>query len=115
MKKIIFAAALLYAGMLSAQSVKPQHEIENTLVKSTYYYDNGTVRQTGFYKDGKLHGAWVAYNEDGTKQSMGEYENGKKVGKWFFWTGNTLSEVDFNNSRINDVKTWNQGTVAVNK
>jgi antitoxin component YwqK of YwqJK toxin-antitoxin module len=116
MKKIMFAAALLFAGMLSAQSVKqPHHEVQDKMVKSTYYYDNGQVKQTGFYKDGKLHGTWVGYNADGTKQSMGEYENGKKVGKWFFWTGSTLSEVDYSNSHIKDVKTWNQGAVAVNK
>jgi antitoxin component YwqK of YwqJK toxin-antitoxin module len=115
MKKIIFAAALLFAGMLSAQNVKPHHEIENTVIKSTYYYDNGAVRQTGFYKDGKLHGTWISYNEDGTKQALGEYENGKKTGKWFFWTGATLSEVDYNNSQIKDVKTWNKGAVAANK
>ncbi len=115
MKKIMVAAALLFAGMLSAQNVKPHHEIQDKMVKSTYYYDNGQVKQTGFYKNGKPQGTWIGYNADGTKQAMGEYENGKKVGKWFFWTGSTLSEVDYSNSKIQEVKTWNQGAVAVNK
>jgi len=115
MKKIIIAGLLLITGVLSAQNSKPKHEIENQIIKSTYFYENGNVKQTGFYKDGKLHGAWVAYNEDGTKQSMGEYENGQKTGKWFFWTGATLNEVDYSNSRIADIKKWSNGAVAVNK
>jgi len=115
MKKIIVAGLLLTAGMLSAQNIAPKHEIENQVIKSTYYYDNGNVKQTGFYKDGKLHGSWVAYNEDGTKQSMGEYDNGQKTGKWFFWTGATLNEVDYSNSRIADIKKWSNNPVAVNK
>lgn len=115
MKKISAAGFLLMAGVLSAQNAKPVHEIENNIVKSTYYYDNGNVRQSGFYKDGKLTGAWVAYNEDGTKQSMGTYENGKKVGKWFFWTGKNLTEVDYRDSRVAEVKKWSKDAVAVNK
>ena len=115
MKKIIVAGMLLFAGVLSAQSVKPSHEIENNIIKSTYFYDNGNVKQSGYYKDGKLHGSWVAYNEDGTKQSMGEYVNGQKTGKWFFWTGAVLNEVDYSNSRIADVKKWSKDAFAVNK
>jgi len=115
MKKIIVAGLLLTAGMLSAQNIKPKHELENQIIKSTYYYDNGNVKQSGYYKDGKLTGSWVSYNEDGTKQAMGEYENGQKTGKWFFWTGSVLNEVDYSNSRIADVKKWSRDAVAVNK
>ncbi|KGO92247.1 toxin-antitoxin system YwqK family antitoxin [Flavobacterium subsaxonicum] len=115
MKKIIVAGMLLFAGVISAQSVKPTHEIENNIIKSTYFYDNGNVKQSGYYKDGKLHGSWVAYNEDGTKQSMGEYVNGQKSGKWFFWTGSVLNEVDYSNSRIADIKKWSKDAIAVNK
>lgn len=115
MKKIIIAGMLFSACILSAQEVKPKYEIEDQIVKATYYYDNGQVKQEGFYKDGKLHGAWVAYNEDGSKQSVGEYTNGAKSGKWFFWTGSTLNEVDYSNSRIADVKKWSREALAVNK
>jgi antitoxin component YwqK of YwqJK toxin-antitoxin module len=66
------------------------------------------------YLDGKLHGKWVAYNEDGTKQSLGEYSNGTKVGKWFFWNENTLSEVDFNDNRIAEVKKWSKDALVKN-
>lgn len=113
---MIVAAMLLSAGVISAQEVKPKHEIQDQMVKSTYYYDNGQVKQEGFYKDGKPHGAWTAYNEDGTKKAMGEYSNGEKTGKWFFWTGTILNEVDYADSRIADVKKWSKDAVVqVNK
>ena len=115
MKKIFALAALLFAGVVSAQNIKPAHEIENNIVKSTYFYDNGQVKQTGFYKDGKLTGAWIAYNEDGTKQSMGSYDNGVKTGKWFFWTGATLTEVEYADSRVAEVRKWSKDAIAVNK
>lgn len=115
MKKILFAGLLLSAGVLSAQTNKDHnYSIEkNDIVKAVYYYENGNVKQEGSYKDGKLHGTWASYNEDGTKQSMGEYANGQKTGKWFFWTGAVLNEVDFNNSRIAQVKKWSKDPVVV--
>jgi len=115
MKKIIIAGLLLSAGVVSAQKVEPKYTIENQMVKATYYYDNGQVMQEGFYKDGKLHGKWVAYNEDGSKQSIGEYTDGAKSGKWFFWGTSALSEVDYNDSRIAEVKTWSKDAVAATK
>ncbi|AXG75224.1 membrane-binding protein [Flavobacterium arcticum] len=115
MKKIIIAAFMLFAGVISAQEIKPKYEIENQTVKATYYYDNGNIKQEGFYKDGKLHGKWMSFNEDGTKQSIGEYANGIKSGKWFFWNDTTLSEVDYSDSRIADVKKWSRDAVVVNK
>jgi len=115
MKKIILAGLLLSACVVSAQKKAPKYEIENQMVKATYYHDNGQVKQEGFYKDGKLHGQWISYNENGTKQSMGEYNNGTKAGKWFFWSDVALSEVDYNDSRIAEVKKWSKDAVAVNK
>jgi antitoxin component YwqK of YwqJK toxin-antitoxin module len=115
MRKILFMGLLLSAGVVSAQNVEPKYTIENGIVKATYFYDNGQVMQEGYYKDGKLHGKWIAFNEDGSKQSMGEYANGTKCGKWFFWNTSTLSEVDFSDSRIAEVKTWSRDAVAVTK
>lgn len=108
MKKIVIMALFIFSGMLFSQEVKPKFEIVNNLVKATYYYDNGQIMQQGFYLDGKLHGKWVSFREDGDKKVMGEYENGKKTGKWFFWEVNELSEVDYNQSKIKEVKKWSE-------
>lgn len=111
MKKYILSAALLVSALMSAQ-VEPKHEIENGLVKSTYFHSNGNVAQTGYYKDGKVHGQWVSYDENGTKTAIAEYKDGQKAGKWFFWDTDKLSEVDYNDSRVASVKTWKQEAIA---
>mgnify|MGYP003617241329 CR=1 FL=1 len=95
MKKVVIAVVLLVSSLSFAQEVKPKLEVVDQMVKATYYYDNGQVKQEGYYLDGKLHGKWVAFNEDGTKQSIGEYNKGAKSGKWFFWSEDSLREVDF--------------------
>ncbi len=114
MKKYILSATLFVSAMMMAQ-VQPKHEVAGDMVKSTYYYDNGTVRQEGFYKDGKVHGQWISYDENGNKTAIAEYQNGNKAGKWFFWKDNTLSEVDYTDSRVASVKSWKQDALATTK
>lgn len=112
MKKYLFMGALLVSGMVSAQDIEPKLEAYGNLVKATYYYDNGQVQQTGFFKDGKLEGQWVAYNESGSKKSAGEYSNGKKAGKWVFFGESTLTEVNYSDNTIDSVKKWKQEALA---
>lgn len=114
MKKIFILTLLMFSSIFYAQEVKPKFEIVDNMVKATYYYDNGQVKQEGFYLDGKLHGKWISYTETGARQTMGEYENGAKVGKWFFWSGESLSEVDFSKSKIESVKKWSQDALVNN-
>ncbi len=114
MKKLVIMSVLLASGMMFAQEVEPKFEVVDQMVKATYYHDNGQIKEQGFYLDGKLHGKWVSYNENGTRQTTGEYQNGKKVGKWFFWNEDSLNEVDFNDSRVADVKKWSREALAKN-
>ncbi|MGS2764068.1 toxin-antitoxin system YwqK family antitoxin [Sinomicrobium sp. M5D2P9] len=115
MKNITLIAALLLSGFLFAQepTVKPVLEKEGDLVKATFFHDNGEIAQAGFYKDGKPHGDWKAYNTEGKKIASGTYENGKKVGKWFFWTPDDLNEVNFEDSRIVSVTKWSDARPVV--
>jgi antitoxin component YwqK of YwqJK toxin-antitoxin module len=112
MKKIMLLCLLLLSGVMFAQSIEPNYTIEENLVKATYYHDNGKIKQEGFYKDGKVHGKWVSYSESGLKISLGEYNKGVKTSKWFFWNQQSLSEVDYSNSRVAEVKKWSQATLA---
>ncbi|MCU4187731.1 membrane-binding protein [Flavobacterium sp. HXWNR29] len=114
MKNVLIAGVMLVTSLTFAQEVKPKLEVVDQMVKATYYYENGQVKQEGYYLDGKLHGKWVAFNEDGTKQSMGEYNKGAKSGKWFFWSDASLSEVDFSDSRIAEVKKWSKDVLVKN-
>lgn len=114
MKKYIILTALLFSGIAFAQENNPKLEVVGELVKTTYYFENGKVQQEGFFKNGKLEGAWTSYDTNGNKKSVATYKNGEKTGKWLFWNGNNLSEVDYSNSRIASVKTWKQDALVNN-
>jgi antitoxin component YwqK of YwqJK toxin-antitoxin module len=108
MKKLLLIAVFLVSGVFYAQNEKPVLEQEGNLVKATYYYENGKVKQQGYFKDGKLEGQWKSFDQNGNKTAMGEYVNGEKTGKWFFWDNAQLSEVDYTNNAISSVKNWRQ-------
>ena len=91
---------------MAQENPVPKFEKEGDLIKGTFYYEDGSIRQQGTYKSGRLHGKWIAYNKAGEKHSMANYTEGKKTGKWFFWNSNKLIEVDYSNNKILAVNTW---------
>ena len=107
-KNIFLAAVFLVGGAVMAQEKdpKPVFEKQGDLIKGTFYYEDGSIRQEGTYKDGRLHGKWISYNQNGEKTAIANYEQGKKDGKWFFWSENKLTEVDYQNSVIASVNSW---------
>lgn len=114
MRNLMIAGILLVTSITFAQEIAPKYEVIGQEVKATFYYDNGQIKQEGTYSNGKPNGRWISYNEDGSKQAIGEYENGSKKGKWFFWSAASLSEVDFSDSRIAEVKKWSKDALAKN-
>ncbi len=119
MKKIksLMIAALLVAGgsIMAQESPEPVFEKDGELIKGTFYYEDGSVKQEGTYKDGKLHGKWISYNQEGDKEAIAQYTDGKKTGKWFFWTNDKLTEVDYNNNMIANVNSWkSEGNIVSN-
>ena len=113
MKKYMILSALILSGVVFAQEIEPKYEIEGNLIKTTSFYENGQIKQVGFYKNGKVQGKWLSFSESGEKLAQGEYNNGIKTGKWFFWNQNTLSEVDYRDSRVAEVKKWSKETLAL--
>ena len=116
MKNLLIAVTLLFSATIFAQEAKPTFEKQGDQIKGTFYFEDGTVRQQGFYnKKGILHGEWKSFDTAGKKIAMGQYENGVKIGKWFFWSENNLSEVNYNKNQIADVTTWtDKNNVVVN-
>ncbi len=110
MKKYILIALVFIGTTVAAQNLnQPKLEIKGTLTVATYFYDNGSVQQEGaFNKNGALEGVWTSYDFEGNKLSQGNYSNGIRTGKWFFWTDNSLKEVDFVNSKIVNVNEWSR-------
>lgn len=103
---LLILAVILLSTTLTAQEMKPVFEKEGDLIKGIFYYENGNISQEGTYKDGKLHGKWVSYNKSGKKTAIAYYRNGEKNGKWFFWSADVLTEVDYENNRITEVKSY---------
>lgn len=117
MKKyvLLFAIVFASASILAQTDTKVKVENKGDLTEATYYYENGEIQQQGtFNADGQLHGEWISYDIDGNKLAVGKYHNGEKVGKWFFWTDDSLTEVDYIDSKIATVNEWTDKTrVAV--
>ncbi|WP_411765945.1 toxin-antitoxin system YwqK family antitoxin [Winogradskyella sp. A3E31] len=116
MKKISVILMILCVGFTFAQEkTQPKLEKKGDVTEATYFHDNGEVEQIGtFNEEGKLHGTWTSFDKQGNKVAVGKYDNGKKVGKWFFWSDDTLREVDYLDSRIVSVNKWDSKTkVAV--
>lgn len=56
-----------------------QHR-RNGYVKN--YYDNGSIQNEGFVKDGLPTGIWKLYDVNGNLNQVGEYVQGKRNGRW---------------------------------
>ncbi|MGY5850733.1 toxin-antitoxin system YwqK family antitoxin [Salegentibacter sp. F14] len=103
-KQIVIAAVLFSSGLIMAQdNPKPRFENDGNLIKGTFYYENGSIKQEGTYKNGKLHGKWVSYNQRGEKETIAQYAFGNKTGKWFFWHNSQLTEVHYKENKITRV------------
>jgi antitoxin component YwqK of YwqJK toxin-antitoxin module len=106
MKKFILFFAFLITVVSFAQQKRDLKLNKDTnLIEVVYYHDNGAVSQTGTYTaDGKLQGEWLSFDTAGKKVVSGNYDNGKKVGKWFYYTNETIKEVDYSNNAIAGLK-----------
>ena len=97
--------------MFAQQEREVKLSEDKNLIEVVYHHENGAISQKGTYNlQGELHGVWESFAEDGSKLTSGTYANGKKNGKWFFWSNQTLREVDYNNNAIASVQEWQEGT-----
>ena len=100
----------MFSLTLSAQESKaPTYEKEGDLTKVIFFHDNGEIAQTGYFKDKKRHGNWISFQDSGKKTAMGSYQMGMKNDQWFFWKGNELIEVIYEDNKIINVLEWNNG------
>ena len=47
--------------------------------KTEYYYKNGKLNRTGFYKNGQLDGEWETFGTSGKLEYIDVYENGNFI------------------------------------
>ncbi|MHB0753864.1 toxin-antitoxin system YwqK family antitoxin [Polaribacter sp. M15] len=115
MRKIISLVILSLTIAGYAQENEPTFKAEKDLVKATYYYEDGSIKTQGFFKDKKLTGEWVRFDKSGNKIQIGNYDNGKKVGKWFFWAKESLKEVNYQDNAVASVNIWkSESKIALN-
>lgn len=108
MKKLLAIALIFTMTSIYAQDKQPTYEVAGDMVKATYYYENGSIKEQGFFKDKKLEGVWTRFDKKGNKTVIAHYKAGKKVGKWFMWSGKTLKEINYANNAIVSVNSWKQ-------
>ena len=54
--------------------------------KSTFYYDNGSVKSHGYIVNGKKEGVWKFYYENGKVKERGIFKSDVKDGSWVYHT-----------------------------
>lgn len=106
----VFCSSLAFAQNSTVEST---YEKDGGLVAVTTYHEDGSVKETGFYKNKKLHGEWAKFNQEGVKVARAYYTNGKKTGKWMFLNNGVLTEVDYDNNKITNVYEWNNNDNVV--
>ncbi len=104
---IISPLLIMFCTVSGAQEITYKFEEKGELIKGTYYYEDGSIKQEGTYKNGKLHGEWVSYGQDGEKNAIAKYEEGNKSGKWFFRHEGLLTEINYKDGRIAEVRKYN--------
>lgn len=78
--------------------------------ESGKYYENGQIKRTGMFSNGKNNGKWTWHYENGNKKIEGHFVNGKRNGLWTTWDlqGNKLTEGNYENDQLNgEFIRWN--------
>ena len=115
MKNLFILFIFTFALSINAQNAKPVLEVQDGLVKATYFYDNGNVQQVGFFKDGKLDGKWISYDESGKLKAVAQYTEGKKTGNWSYFKNDICTnDVSYDSNIVTEIKRYHQNSLAKN-
>lgn len=77
-RKLFFAEYYKNGQLISFLPVGPDGKYNGI---ATYYYENGTVKNTGLYSEGFRAGKWTNYNEDGHLVSTDVYSSSGELEK----------------------------------
>jgi antitoxin component YwqK of YwqJK toxin-antitoxin module len=112
MKAMILSLVVFVSATCAAQNtvkttyedgtVKSEYVKQGKLVSVTNYHENGSVKETGFFKDGVPEGKWITYAVTGEKTAELTYVNGKRHGEFRVWDdfANAYVEVHYANGDI---------------
>ena len=88
--------------------VKSIYEQNKELVEVTHFYKDGTVKETGFFKDGVPEGQWISYAPTGDKTAELNYKDGKRHGEFRSWDlyAHTYVEMHYANGEAIQGDKW---------
>lgn len=91
----ITAGKLYRNNKLVGEGITDETGMQQGLWK--YFYDDGSIRSEGKYKDGKKTEEWKFFFNDNSIQQIGKYENDLPVSewKWYFRNGKLRREETF--------------------
>ncbi len=102
----------LYSGVYTNYNNKKIKTFDLTIVdgkaigKVTYFYDNGSVSETGSFFDNEKNGEWNRFDEKGNKTAVAFYLNGKKDGTWTIWDFNGIKRCEMHYAVGEKTGTW---------
>jgi antitoxin component YwqK of YwqJK toxin-antitoxin module len=112
MKAFMISLAVLAGSTCFAQnkgkttyengSVKSEFIQKGELVAVTNYYENGTIKETGFFKNEVPEGKWETFSNKGAKTAELSYINGKRHGEFRVWDefSNAYIEMKYANGEV---------------
>ena len=117
MKKMVLALVfvMITSQFSIAQGVEPTYEKQDDLVKVTYYYEDGQVKEQGYFKGDKVHDQWVAFDKEGNITTIARFENGKKDGTWFMEVDGKMKELTFESNKLMEVQDMEESALTFNE
>jgi antitoxin component YwqK of YwqJK toxin-antitoxin module len=72
------------------------------------FFENGQVKDSGYYKDGIRNGKWIHYEAPAGNRWEGAYHNGQKIKEWKYYNkeGGLTEIVTYHQGQINWRKTF---------
>ena len=74
--------------------------VDSEIVKESYYYIDGNVKEECNYKNGKKHGLWATYHQDGRIREDGRYENGELKEVATYYDNGSIKELSYPETEI---------------
>ena len=97
MKKLVIFMSFLFLTFSGISQSKDSLFYDgDDLYKKVSYYDNGELRETGYYDSDKNRvGEWVTYHRNGVTASEGGFSKDKKHGEWLVYNhkGNLIGKM----------------------
>jgi len=114
----------LFSGIYSNISSKNVKTLALTIVdgkangKVTYFYENGSISETGFFLNNEKDGEWNRFDEKGNKTAVAFYQNGKKDGTWIIWDFNGTKRCEMHyalGEKTGTWKMWDENGILTNE